>query len=64
MSDRMRQVANRLYTFQVKVEDPVFVELMDHSLAKARQWDEPELDEIVVGGHSLEDFANYECRRR
>ncbi len=46
----MCQVVNRLYTFQVKAEDPVFVELMDHSLAEAWRWDEPELDEILLAG--------------
>ena len=50
MRDLMRQVVNRLYTFQVKAEDPVFVELMDHSLAEAWRWDEPELDEILLAG--------------
>ena len=50
MRDLMCQVVNRLYTFQVKAEDPVFVELMDHSLAEAWRWDEPELDEILLAG--------------
>lgn len=44
----MREVVNRLYTFQAKADDPHFVRLMDRALAEAGRWDEPELDEIIL----------------
>ena len=48
MGRLMRQVVNRLYTFQAKADDPHFVRLMDRALAEAGRWDEPELDEIIL----------------
>ena len=44
----MRQVVNRLYTFQAKADDLYFVAMMDRALAEAWRWDEPELDEIIL----------------
>ena len=44
----MRQVVNRLYTFQAKADDLHFVTMMDWALAEAWRWDEPELDEIIL----------------
>ena len=44
----MRQVVNRLYTFQAKAHDIHFVAMMDRALAEAWMWDEPELDEITL----------------
>ena len=46
MRDLMREVVNRLYTYQVKADDPHFVAMMDRALAEAWQWDEP------VRGHA------------
>ena len=48
MRDLMRQVVNRLYTFQAKSHDPYFVAMMDRALAEAWRWDEPELDEVFL----------------
>ena len=48
MGRLMRQVVNRLYTFQAKADDPNFVRMMDRALAEAGRWDEPELDEIIL----------------
>ena len=48
MGRLMRQVVNRLYTFQAKADDPHFVAMMDQALAEAWSWDEPELDEIIL----------------
>ena len=48
MRDLMRQVVNRLYTFQAKSHDPYFVAMMDRALAEASRWDEPELDEVFL----------------
>lgn len=44
MRDLMRQIVNRLYTFQLKTDDPQFQRMMDRWAAVARKWDEPELD--------------------
>ena len=48
MGRLMRQVVNRLYTFQVKADDLHFLAMMDRALAEAWRWDEPELDEIIL----------------
>ncbi len=50
MGRLMRQVVNRLYTFQAKADDLHFVGMMDAALAEAWRWDEPELDEILLSG--------------
>ena len=48
MGRLMREVVNRLYTFQAKADDPHFVRPMDRALAEAARRDEPELDEIIL----------------
>ena len=48
MGRLMRQVVNRLYTYQAKVDDLHFLAMMDRALAEAWRWDEPELDEIIL----------------
>ena len=50
MRDLMREVVNRLYTYQVKAGDRHFIAMMDRALAEARGWDEPELDPAIVSG--------------
>jgi len=50
MGRLMRQVVNRLYTFQAKADDLHFLAMMDRALAEAWRWDEPELDEIILSG--------------
>ena len=50
MGRLMREVVNRLYTYQVKADDPHFVVMMDRALAEAKGWDEPELDAAIVSG--------------
>ena len=52
MRELMREVVNRLYTYQMKADDRHFVAMMDRALAEAWQWDEPELDEAIVSGSS------------
>ena len=44
----MRQVVDRLYTFQVKADDLHFIATMDRAGREAREWDEPQLDEIFL----------------
>ena len=50
MRELMREVVNRLYTFQAKADDLHFVAMMDRALAEAWRWDEPELDEKILSG--------------
>lgn len=44
MRDLMRQVVDRLYTFQVRSGEPEFQVFVDRWLKATRNWDEPELD--------------------
>lgn len=50
MRDLMRQVVNRLYTFQLRLSEPEFQAFVDRSLASTRKWDEPKHDEGLYGG--------------
>ena len=49
MRDLMRQVVNRLYTFQTCFAEPQFQAVIDKWLGVARNWDEPVLDERLAG---------------
>ena len=44
MRDLMRQVVNRIYTFQLLVDDPGFQKAIARWERVCRKWDEPELD--------------------
>ena len=48
MRDLMRQIVNRLYTFQLKTDDPHFQKLIDRWASVAEKWDDPELDEFFL----------------
>ncbi len=48
MRDLMRQVVNRLYTFQLKTDDPHFQKLIDRWASVTEKWDNPELDEFFL----------------
>ena len=48
MGRLMRQVVDRLYTFQANADDLHFVAMLDRVRAEAWRWDEPELDEIIL----------------
>ena len=50
MGNLMRQVVNRLYTFQAKAHDLHFAAMMDRAVAEAWRWDEPVNDEIILSG--------------
>lgn len=52
MRDLMRQVVNRLYTFQTCFGEPQFQAVIDKWLGVARNWDEPVLDERLAGRSS------------
>ncbi len=44
----MRQVVNRLYTFQVRTEEPGFLEQIARWMDVASRWDEPKLDDAFL----------------
>jgi len=44
MHSLMRQVVNRLYTFQICFAEPEFQTVVNRWLGVARKWDEPVLD--------------------
>ncbi|MBL6941199.1 MAG: hypothetical protein ISR53_03470 [Rhodospirillales bacterium] len=48
MRDLMRQIVNRLYTFQLMADDPHFQRLIDRWSPAAQKWDDPELDEFFM----------------
>lgn len=45
MRDLMKDIVNRLYTFQIRIDDPAFRSWIDHWAAVAEKWDDPELDQ-------------------
>ncbi len=48
MRDLMRQIVDRMYTFQVKAEDPAFLHVIDRWSRVAAEWDEPRLDPVLL----------------
>ena len=49
MRDLMRQVVDRLYTFQELAEDPRMLRLMERWSTVTRHWDEPNPDRVLLG---------------
>ncbi len=62
MLDLMRQIVNRLYTFQLKTDDPHFQKLIDRWAPVAEKWDDPELDKFFMG--TIERYQNVEGGER
>jgi len=58
MRDLMRQIVNRLYTFQLKTDDPHFQKLIDRWASVAEKWDDPELDEFFM--QTIEHYREVE----
>ena len=50
MRDLMRQIVDRLYTFQVMGGDSDFQEIMARWIPAALGWDDPQLDEEFMRG--------------
>ena len=48
MRDLMRQIVNRLYTFQLKTDDLNFHELVTRWASMAGKWDDPVQDEAFL----------------
>ncbi|MCY4503589.1 MAG: hypothetical protein OXE57_18775 [Alphaproteobacteria bacterium] len=44
MRDLMRQVVDRLYSFEVRAQEPGFLNRIELWMKAASRWDEPELD--------------------
>ena len=53
MRDLMRQIVDRVYTFQVKAEDPAFLKVVDRWSRVAARWDEPRLDPVLLNEMKL-----------
>jgi len=45
----MRQIVNRLYTFHLMADDPGLRETIDRWAAAAGAWDDPEVDQGLLG---------------
>ena len=53
MRDLMRQIVDRVYTFQVKSEDPAFLRVIDRWSSVAAKWDEPHIDPVLLNEMEL-----------
>lgn len=49
MRDLMREIVNRLYTFQLRLGEEEFRDHLDRQLTSTRNWDEPRLDWNLAG---------------
>ena len=54
MRDLMRQVVDRLYTFQIRAEEPGFLERIGRWMQAASRWDDPKLDDSFLARRSVE----------
>ena len=48
MRELMKEIVNKLYTFQMRIDDPEFQAWIDHWAAVAEKWDDPELDDTFT----------------
>jgi hypothetical protein len=49
MRDLMRDIVNRLYTFHLCADDPRLWAEIERWMAVAGQWEEPEIDQRMIG---------------
>ncbi len=49
MRELMREIVNRLYTFQLRLGEEEFRDYLDRQLTSTRNWDEPRLDWNLAG---------------
>ena len=49
MRELMREIVNRLYTFQLRIGEEEFRDYLDRQLTSTRNWDEPRLDWNLAG---------------
>jgi len=52
MRDLMKDVVDRLFTFQMRIEDPEFQAWIDRWAAVAEKWDEPDINASIGGPSS------------
>ncbi|NVM39131.1 hypothetical protein HWX16_02205 [Ochrobactrum intermedium] len=50
MRDLMQDIVNRLYTFHLCADDPKLQAEIQKWMAVAGKWDEPEIDQRMIGG--------------
>ncbi len=50
MRELMKEIVNRLYTFQMRIDDPEFQAWIDRWDVVSRKWDEPEFDDLIGDG--------------
>lgn len=48
MRELMKEIVNRLYTFQMRIDDPEFQAWIDRWDVVSRKWDEPELEQRLA----------------
>lgn len=44
----MKEIANRLYTFNISIDDPDFQSSVDRWARIAERWDEPVIDHAFI----------------
>lgn len=57
MRELMREIVNRLYTFQLRIDEEEFRDYLDRQLISTRNWEEPSLD-WNLAGRKLREAAN------
>ena len=50
MRDLMREIVNRLYTFEMLLEVPGYLQSISIWIRLAKKWDDPELDDDLMTG--------------
>ncbi len=55
MRDLMRDIVNRIYTFHLCADEPGLQATIKRWMAVAGNWDDPEIDERIVGGDAAQN---------
>ncbi len=55
MRELMKEIVNRLFTFQMRIDDPEFQAWIDRWAAVAAKWDEPELSGAFTPAVEISD---------
>ena len=53
MRELMKEVVNRLYTFQMRFDDPEYQARIDRWDTVAAKWDDPELDDAIADPYAV-----------
>lgn len=59
MRELMREIVNRLYTFQLRVGEQEFRDYLDQQLTSTQNWDEPRHD-WNLAGQKLRETTGYD----